>query len=781
MKTFIQTMFFFIFTISLNAQNHTVKGVVKDKNTSNEISFCSVLVLQNDSTKYFAITDDIGKFSIPVSSGKYNLVLRMLGYVADTIPFEIKSRSKSLGTLYLNTDFEVLDKVVIKESSKKNLIDRDETIVTEKLRVGAATTSDVLDKINGITFDRYNNQIKVDNESNILLLVNGIEKNQNYIKNLNPDRISKVEIIRDPSGKYGLEGYSSIINVKLKKNYTGHEYFAMVQNTLDFDPPKNDLFMPANNTYFTYNFTRKSLNIYGQYFGARTGIEIDQLVTKKYKNNISTVHKAKEGEKSFKIDETYSFLTLGADYQFNPKHTLSFEGQIGGNPKDINKGDYLVQKLENDIVLSEENFQMTTSNPSTDYSGTVFYLGKYSDKKSLNMDFTVGGNNSNSKTEFQYDDLPKSVNEIEASSTYTKFNMEWNRTLTNRFSYQLGYGNTWKSINNKLSNNPSSDLNLTDLRNRAFLYGTWKIAKPVTLKAGLAVENSLPKLGDQKQSYWIYKPHIDIQYNASKLINFKLKYRSEDEYPSLSQANPVEIALDENTIQKGNPLLTPSTIHKASLTTNILNGLVSATLFYHFSEDYIGQVGNLIENDIFEYSYDNLGGYKNKGVKFNFTIPFSKKIILQNNAKVYKSQISYKGFNNNINGWKAESQLMYIDGKSGTWAGLILQKSNSKIITPQGYRQNNNDFIGLMAQKPFLKKRLSVMFLYMLPVNLFLDYTQDTNTETPLYTQHNVVDLSILKNIFVLKVNYRFHKGKSIKSIKKNVKRETTKKKGGIF
>jgi hypothetical protein len=169
-----------------------------------------------------------------------------------------------------------------------------------------------------------------------------------------------------------------------------------------------------------------------------------------------------------------------------------------------------------------------------------------------------------------------------------------------------------------------------------------------------------------------------------------------------------------------------------------------------------------------------------KGIKFNFGVPLGKNIFWRNSAKIYHSSMTYQNYENDFTDWRGESQLMYIDKESGVWAGLMLQKSNTKIITPQGYRQGNNDFWGIMAQKPFFDKKLSIMMMYMLPIDWITDYSQDTHIETPFYTQHSTIDLNMIKNVFLLKINYRFHRGKEIEKIEKNIEREEQKT-GGLF
>lgn len=100
----------------------------------------------------------------------------------------------------MNADEKYLKAVSVTANASENRIDRDEQVVTDKMREGAADTKDVLDKVNGVEYDRYSNSIKVDNDSKVLILVDGMEKDQEYIKNLAPERLKKVEVIRKSRG-----------------------------------------------------------------------------------------------------------------------------------------------------------------------------------------------------------------------------------------------------------------------------------------------------------------------------------------------------------------------------------------------------------------------------------------------------------------------------------------------------------------------------------------------------------------------------------------------------
>jgi hypothetical protein len=86
-----------------------------------------------------------------------------------------------------------------------------------------------------------------------------------------------------------------------------------------------------------------------------------------------------------------------------------------------------------------------------------------------------------------------------------------------------------------------------------------------------------------------------------------------------------------------------------------------------------------------------------------------------------------------------------------------------------------------MVQKTFFKNKFNVMAMMFLPIDFGADYTQNTYLQTPAYTATTLNDISLLKHLFIIQLSYRFHKGKSISKVEKNVDRETIEKKGGLF
>jgi len=103
------------------------------------------------------------------------------------------------------------------------------------------------------------------------------------------------------------------------------------------------------------------------------------------------------------------------------------------------------------------------------------------------------------------------------------------------------------------------------------------------------------------------------------------------------------------------------------------------------------------------------------------------------------------------------------------------------MINAQGYDYGNNDFWMVFIQQPFLKQRLTVMMGYILPLDIAARYTQGNYTDTGLYTTSNQYDISMLKNMLLVNIVYRFNQGKSVRSIEKEVKKDVERESRKIF
>ena len=780
----IAGIFFMLFATVAFAEKETgVSGQVKDAETKKPVEFSTVSILNTkDSLIMTAVSDEHGFFILPLKRGKYKLITQYVGYKPDTLNIFVKTGTEFIGTIKLYKDENQIDEVTITGKSENVLIDKDEYIVTTKMKTGTASTKDVLDKVKGVTYDRYNNSIKVDNEDNIVILVNGLQKDQEYILNLNPERLKKVEIIRDPSGRYALEGYSAVINIILKEDYKGLEFFTEDNFLIDTDNKHKD-YLPMNHFSGSLNYTYNKINFYAKATAGLMNFSLLSSDNKQFENGLTIEKNPPDDTPNFNINRIYDRLTGGIDYYINPKHTVSFETGFSGLlfPETRQKSNFNTSYFNNGTEILNFNSEYLNNTSSKNNYNTLFYTGILNSKNTLKADFTFSSATDNYSIDYYENDSLKSRQTGTNYNNYTKFNAELNHTVNDKSAVQIGYGNTWKKVNNIYDFNENGFIR-TDLRHQFFVYYSYKFSKKIGIKIGAAGETSTPEIEGKKKSYFIYQPYADIKISPIKMLDIRLKYRSESNYPSVTQANPDTILLDETTVSTGNPYLEPSVTHKLSIRFNIMHGLASFEPYYHFSNNYISKIGFSETNGNFVYSYDNIGEYKHYGFKAGLTIPFGKSLFWQNNANFFKSSILYNNEENSIKDWTMSSNLIYVNKKYGSTAGIIYQNNLKKYITAQGYNMWNNDFWGLMIQQPLLKKRLNIMIFYMMPINFGVDFQQGSYTKTDTYVETNIQDISILKNMLMFRLSFRLNKGKSIKKTDKNLKLEDEKQeKGGII
>ncbi len=401
-----------------------------------------------------------GYFSLPLNSGKYKFIFSYTGYVSDTLQLTVHSDEIFLGVIKLEPADVELDAVTVKAKNRDFKLDKEVQLVTKKMRVGAANTSDVLGKMQGLTYDRYNNSIKVDGDDHVILLVNGLEKDQEYIRNIPSERIKEIEIIRNPSGRYALEGYTAVINIIMKMNYSGSELYFSESMYIDLDAKKEQM-LPINYTSATYNYTRNRINFYAKYRNSLNEFHLKNTTSKQINDNFYRANNpsALGDENNISIHDVTNRYTLGVDYYLNPRHTISFETNITALPKRLSNNDNTFEVTETNAGI-ENIFDTKNSSKSEsqNFTNTLFYIYKIGKTSSINANFTFSKYDDESVNIFS--EYFRDVSEPNASThrteigdddkLSTKFIVEFEHSFDEKNAIQIGYGNTWQKMENSM-------------------------------------------------------------------------------------------------------------------------------------------------------------------------------------------------------------------------------------------------------------------------------------------------------------------------------------------
>lgn len=771
-----------------------VTGQVKESETREALPFCNVSAFnQKDSLVTGGITDNNGYFRLPLNPGAYRLIISYVGYETDTMPLAVGAENKYLGIIRLKASQAELAEVLVKGTTRGYTIDKDVQLVTAKMREGSTNTLEVLERMNGLSYDRYNRAVTVDGDTHVIMLLNGLEKNQEYIKNLSPDRIKEVEILRNPGGRYALEGYTAVINIILKSDYRGTELTAMENGLLDLDNTMHIL-LPINYATLTYNYTYDKVNFYAKGNSTFNTFRIQGKTDQDYANGLSLRYRPLEGGNNMHIRNLNNGYTAGLDYYLNPRHTLSFEGTVSAYPaRQFFEQDQQVALYRNDSLIDQYTSHNTNSSDTRDISGSLFYIFNISEATKLNAEFTYNlYDDSYANSLLQSNGFNRNE-EGTNHKDFTRFYTELNHTINARSTVMAGYGNTWRSLQNNFTTattllplegviHDTTDFAMSELRHKLYAYYSLTLNSKLSFKVGAAAEYSRPKTAETDHTYLIYQPYLDFNIAAHKMLDIKLKYRADSEYPTISQVTPFTLVLDQYTSQRGNPNLRPELTHTVSARLRMMQGLFSVEPYYGFSNNRINRVVNPLEGNQLEFLYENVGHFLNKGIKGDLTLPlFKQSLIVKTNFDFFNQSITYQERKNSINDWTMNTQLIYIGKKTHTVGGLIYQKGLRKMINAQGYDMVSNDYWMMFVQQPLFKNSFTVMVGYILPVNFLAKYDQGSFTDTGLYTTSSLYDISMLKNMMLVNLTYRFNHGKSVRNIEKEVKTEVERQAKKIF
>jgi hypothetical protein len=748
-----------------------ISATVKDRQTKQPIEFATVELLSaKDSLLLGCITDSKGYFEITPPQKTAKIRIRFMGYKS----YEIAFKDRDMGTVLMDEDAKELKEISVKGNARQNKIDRDVFTITKDLRAGTSSSSELLGKLNGVNFNRYDKSISVDGKTNVLILVDGVEKDQTMAKNLAPERIERIEVIKDPVGKYATDGYSAVINIILKKDYSGVDFF--IGNTAFFDVVNSNGKFPFAQDYGNMNltYTYKKFDVYvsGWGFGGNLGIPV--AYTKSYGQVVSTTPPFDYKNPNGTIRPRSSGISLGSDYTLAKDQTLSAEVDYYGNQQN-NLFDYNMINSVNGTPISQSS-STTQSRSNTDqWQTTITYNAKYNDKSSVASDLRYSHNGNVSNDSFAQDQF-FSNSHINKSTDYVRFNGTYSYQFTPTFSTDLGYGFVGQ---NSVSKQSGSTFTYKEIHNRFSLYANYQPSKQWRLKAGGIVEIYSQRYQGSQKTQGAFLPYANIQFIPSQKFNVIAKFHGTVNYPGIDQLSPFKTVMDSLMWSVGNPALKTSIYNTAGLEFHIMNA-ITIEPYYNFENkniaNYISQEGNLY------YSGNvNADRYEQYGVQLNFTIPFGKTLFWQNWMDIFSNHISYNGEGTTQHNFKWNSTLVYVNQKLGINTGLVLQKQMYREAAIQGYTTNNNDLVVFFLQKALMKQKLNITLLFMPPVKMGLKYEQTNLTQAGQYYQMSSNSLNVIKNLVFFEINYHFNAGKQVVKKQTQANQEEVKQKSGGF
>ena len=224
--SFIIVLFSFSSTVFAQSK---VTGTIVEEPNGKVIPFVNVgLFRQADSVFVSgAASDDKGRFELLAPSGDYRLSVSAIGYQTFEQMLTLKG-NQDLGQLKLKEGSTKLSEVVIAEKRPLFAVEGEKTMynVAEDPSIQTGTLSDALQNAPGVSVDVEGN-ITLRGTSSVEVWINDkpshmtSENLKTYIQTLPANSIDHVEVITNPSARYGskADGIINIVtNAKVQKN-----------------------------------------------------------------------------------------------------------------------------------------------------------------------------------------------------------------------------------------------------------------------------------------------------------------------------------------------------------------------------------------------------------------------------------------------------------------------------------------------------------------------------------------------------------------------------------
>ncbi|MEP6615415.1 MAG: outer membrane beta-barrel family protein [Ginsengibacter sp.] len=664
------------------------------------------------------------QYIISVSAVGYRIIQKGINVKADpsSFIFVAENNSKTLSGITVTAA-----KPVIRQEDDKTIVD------PENLAASSTNAYEILEKTPGLFLDQDGN-IYLNSTTPAAIYINGREQKMStadiatMLKNLPPNSIATIEILRTPSAKYDASGGGGIVNVVLKKGVkiglTGS--FTLGGNQGNYGNRFFGLNLNNNNgkvtTYLNMQFGRR--NYYEEVKTNRL-FALDSLLS----------------QDAFSLYPTNNYYAgFGINFPVSKKWELNFDTRINYssfinttlNESQINKesSNAVITKNTTDVVNNGNTFNFSqgfSSKYKIDSAGSELstdlsynYSPNISDQSFLNT-FVVplipaNGGDGKIKTQLHFVSgqvnllykLPKKLTlETGVKSSYVTF-----ENTTDYF--RTASGNRIKDAGRTSSYDYKENINAAYVQASKNING-------ITIKIGTRAENTNMK-GNQfipnDTAFSIHRtdlfPYVYISRNLVKIMKYDLRgylvYRRTISRPGYQLLNPSQRYVDQYLFETGNPSLRPQFTQNFEANVSVDERPILAIGVNDTKDIFTNVIYQADSSRSIAYrTYDNLG--KNKEIYFRAlgAIPPGGKYFI------------VAGIQYNHNFYQGSYEGKPLAFKKGSWSIFTYQTLKLTPTTQlslngfarfkgqlQFYELSNFGALNLSLNQQLLKKKLVV-------------------------------------------------------------------------
>lgn len=640
------TFLFLTFAVTVWGQSDDalmIKGVVVDE-ANLPVPFANAALYNRSDSSLVtgAVSDESGRFHIPVAPGNYFLKVSFLSYEEKLIPaIDVISSDIDLGNIVLIESQQLLQEVTVQSerSSMELYLDKRIFNVGKDLTNISGSASDILDNVPSVTVDVEGN-VSLRGSENVRILIDGKPSGltgistADALQQIQANLIETVEVITNPSSRFDAEGEVGIINIILKKEHRTGINGAF---TLYGGYPDN------YGSSFNVNLRKKKFNLFSSYgFRYRSGPGSGNSFQEFF--DPDTTFSYYQYNTRTRAGVSHNIMT-GIDYFFNESSVLtgSFNYRFSDG---LNKSLYTYQDFdENHDLVRTVTRREREEEPENNSEVALSFRKDYGTRNNHYLTADVKWI-ENKETEYstflETDDRANSVTDQRASNTENErnvlFQTDYLRPFREKGKIEVGLKSTLRMIDNDFLVEQLSDEStwqtVGEFDNRLVYTENIHAAYAIlgneinrfSYQFGLRGEltDVSVELGRENQktyqNYFNVFPSSHLAYRLTDEKTLQLSYSYRLSRPWFRDLMPFSNYSNNRTLWTGNPNLRPEYTHsiEGGYLINWENASVLSSAYYRHRtgvRQRITVIDSVGYNRVFPVNLSTQNAF---GLEFNF-------------------------------------------------------------------------------------------------------------------------------------------------------------------
>lgn len=614
----------------------------------------------------------------------------------------------------------MLDEVVVSQKLVSHSGITDNYVVTKKMLNDVHDTGELLGKIDGAFYNPLTTKLAYLGSENVIILIDSVERDQGYLKRLNPNRLARISVTNRPSGRYSQ--YDAVINLCTKHTYEGYD--GNVLSEIKVRPSHNEgpdiLSGLRDEVEATYTKEKWNIAFTGSY---RRVNECGGIwYVKDYLRNgyMEETQRPALDKPNRKVVNDDGKINLWVDYNVNNRHSVSVGLNVSPGYGKVTEDLRLRYRNQTGDILegryksADSNRKFFSVSPSLNYRGWLrnWYATASFQYSSTSFDrlwkverdaFTLN-NDRHVFADYCWGSADLSRN----FSNKLFLSLAEMATFTRYDERDLHAGNLL-ARNSTFRNKLNATLQYTPSRNISF-----------GINAGMDIYHS--RSGDDSLDEVSPILGANFMYSGSRLL-LRLGYEASVSYPSLYNLQDYGWFSDSLVFRQGNPALRNVIRHRVNASLNLFRHLTLAGE-YVFRKKAIYEIADVgwgmrpdgIAGHYVDYGYRN-GDASQWKVNITFSRSWRSAWAFSATATLKGERASYAGQSRKKTLPVYDWYLMYNIGKADLQVYLSGDMQSDLVVTPQQLGWGRVDGYALSMMKFLNKGKIQIMLMWMMPVH----------------------------------------------------------------